>query len=44
MSFTIKDKKKISTLRKCVSILTQESEELSMHFTKNDVSTHPFPS
>ena len=37
MSFQIKDKKKIQLLRKCVSILTQDSEELSMHFTKTDI-------
>lgn len=37
MSFQIKDKRKIQLLRKCVSILTQDSEELSMHFTKTDI-------
>ena len=37
MSFQIKDKRKIQLLRKCVTILTQDSEELSMHFTKTDI-------
>lgn len=37
MSYTIKDKKKIQLLRKCVVILTQESEELSMHLTRTEI-------
>ena len=37
MSFQIKDKKKIQLLRKCVTILTQETEQLSIHFTKTDI-------
>ena len=38
MSFAVKDKNKIKLLRKCAQILTQESETLSIHFSKTKVS------
>jgi len=38
MSFQIKDKKKITLLRKSVITLTQNTNDLSIHFTKTEVS------
>jgi len=37
MSFQIKDKKKITLLRKSVITLTQNTNDLSIHFTKTEV-------
>lgn len=37
MSFQIKDKKKIVLLRKCISNIAQTSEELGIHFTKQEI-------
>ena len=37
MSFQLKDKKKITLLRKCVQILTHEKEDFYMHFTKTHI-------